>query len=109
MARFRVHKYCVQLLTGKIVNTIRTYFVDFWSKLIGNKRQEQSSMERGNSDQSDKFFGSKRIKSMKKIRRISKHGHFKYLKADKYVIKNDYCHKTKIHCLSFFKSIFVKK
>jgi hypothetical protein len=104
MGRFKLHKYSVQLLTRKIVNTIRTYFVDFWSKLIGNKRQEESSMERCTSDQSDKFSGSKRIKSMKKIRRISKHGHFKYLKEDKYVqkvIKDDYCHKTKIHCLSF--------
>jgi hypothetical protein len=110
MTRCKVHISGVKLLTKRIVNTIRTYFHDFWSMLTGNKNHEQELQDCYNSRLSNKFFGLKRTKSIKKTRRMSDHIHIKFTKLHKHVrkvINNDYCPKMKSHRISHFgKSIF---
>jgi hypothetical protein len=110
MTRCRGRTIGVQLFTKKIVNVIRTFFLDLWSILTRKEDHEPEKVKCSYTKLSEKFSGLNRIKSMKKTSRTSNHLHFKYLKKNKHVeqiIKNDYCHKTKSHRLSrIYKSIF---
>ena len=103
MARFRTNRYTVKSLTKTIVNKIQTFFLDFWSKLLGNNNQKQSSMESSKLNSFDKASESNRTESMKPFRHNRKNMHLKHLKTNKY------CHKIKTSSFSLYKTIFLKK
>ncbi len=112
MPQFRTHASSIKSIAKQIINGIRTYFLDLWSKIITNETDQQQSVRCSKSGLLDKFSVLNKLKSINKIRRISNQSKFKHLKTDKKLQKefrNNYNQKKKSHRFSrFCKSIFRK-
>jgi hypothetical protein len=90
------------------VNTIRTYFLGFWSKLKRNEKPEEQPIVRPYISLADQLLELNQTRSIKKTRRTSKQ-HMKIDKQVQKVIENDYCHTKKSHQISQFCKNLLKK